>query len=43
LGEHIRRRAAKFQRRLRRDRLNVRDAAHAVGPKNSPLFSHGLN
>ena len=42
LCEHMRGGAAKFQRGFRRDRLDVRDAAHAIRSKNFLLLGHGL-
>ena len=42
LREDVRRGTAKFQRRLRRHRLHVRDTAHPVRAKDFLLLSHGL-
>jgi hypothetical protein len=42
LREHVRRSASEFQRRLRRNRLNVRNTAYAIGAKDFLLLGHGL-
>jgi hypothetical protein len=42
LREHIRRSTPKFQSRLSRYRLNVRDTPHAVRAKNLFLLGHGV-
>jgi hypothetical protein len=42
LREHVRRGAAKFQRRLRRHRLHVCDTSHAISSKNFLPLGHGL-
>ena len=43
LGENMRGGASEFQRRLGGDRLDIRDAAHAVRSKNFLLLRHGAN